>query len=497
MSRLRFTLVDRDGVAPHAAALGGLERSIRYPIADGADHFTIDHGPRYHPFFSTLGEAFFLLALDGDRVAAAVAGVGREVRIGGRAFRSFYACDLKVAPEHRGRRVVERMVLHGLSRLPWDPRLRGWKLVYGAAMRGERGDLMRSARGAHPLRLFAPLALLRLYFVPPAALAGLDPAGAPLPPAGPGAELSAPPEGLGLVSTAGRKDLRLASTGAPWPLVHLTQGPGAWRPSWGSYLAAAGAEVVARGLPRAVLLRRRRSPRGPRRLALAARDRSRRGLHGVRVHPPPGAPRAALGPPRHLGDLIPMSPPSLRATVAALKDRLRPLDGPYLRALADGSLSREDFVETQIQFLFAVVFFSRPMAALAGRLPRPEMRLSLLDNVRDEHGEGNLSLSHERTFLALLARLGVALPEIERRALWPEVRAFNTVLAGACLLDDTLTGLAALGIVEDLFSGISAALGRGIVARGFLQAGELVHYQAHEVLDVSHAEGFYAVLDRP
>jgi pyrroloquinoline-quinone synthase len=187
----------------------------------------------------------------------------------------------------------------------------------------------------------------------------------------------------------------------------------------------------------------------------------------------------------------------VRAYVESLKERLRPLASPYLVALADGSMSRDDFVETQIQFLFAVVFFSRPMAALAGRLPRPEMRLALLENVGDEHGEGDLSLCHERTFLTLLARLGVGPVEIERRALWPEVRAFNTVLAGACMLDDTLTGLAALGIIEDLFSSISAAIGRAIVARGFLGEGEIVHYATHESLDVSHAEGFYRELDGP
>jgi pyrroloquinoline quinone (PQQ) biosynthesis protein C len=188
---------------------------------------------------------------------------------------------------------------------------------------------------------------------------------------------------------------------------------------------------------------------------------------------------------------------AMRELARNLKDRLRPMESPYLVALADGSLSRDDFVETQIQFLFAVVFFSRPMAALAGRLPRPEMRLSLLGNVADEHGDGNLSVSHERTFLALLGKLGVTPGDVERRALWPEVRAFNTVLAGACMLDDTLTGLAALGIIEDLFSGISAVLGRGIVARGFLRRDELVHYAAHEVLDVSHAEGFYKERDAP
>ncbi|MCK6549799.1 iron-containing redox enzyme family protein [Myxococcota bacterium] len=187
----------------------------------------------------------------------------------------------------------------------------------------------------------------------------------------------------------------------------------------------------------------------------------------------------------------------MRPTIAALKARLSVAESPYLRALHDGSMSREDFVETQIQFLFAVVFFSRPMSVLAGRLPRPELRLPLLGNVRDEHGSGDLRFSHERTFLELLGRLGVGVEDVERRALWPEVRTFNTTLAGLCTLDDTLTALAALGMIEDLFSGISASIGEGLIARGWLQRSEIVHYATHETLDVDHAEGFYQQLDAP
>jgi pyrroloquinoline-quinone synthase len=187
----------------------------------------------------------------------------------------------------------------------------------------------------------------------------------------------------------------------------------------------------------------------------------------------------------------------MRAYIAQLKARLRPLDNPYLAALRDGTMQRADFLETQTQFLFAVVFFSRPMAVLAGRMPRPEMRVSLLENVADEHGEGDLSLCHERTFLTLLTRLGVDASRIEKRALWPEVRAFNTALTGLCSLDDLYTAVAALGMIEDLFAGISSELGRLIVAREFLPAAELIHYRAHEVLDVEHADGFYRLLDRP
>jgi pyrroloquinoline-quinone synthase len=73
----------------------------------------------------------------------------------------------------------------------------------------------------------------------------------------------------------------------------------------------------------------------------------------------------------------------MRDYIRDLKLRIKASNSPYIVALRDGSMSREDFVETQIQFLFAVVFFSRPMAVLAARMPRPELRISLLDNVRD------------------------------------------------------------------------------------------------------------------
>lgn len=185
----------------------------------------------------------------------------------------------------------------------------------------------------------------------------------------------------------------------------------------------------------------------------------------------------------------------MRDYLQKLKVRLAPFESPYLRALSDGSFEREDFVETQIQFLSAVVYFSRPMAVLAARLPRAEQRLRLLDNVRDEHGGGDLSLSHERTFLTLLERLGMSPGEIDRRAQWPEVRAFNLTLQGVCTHDDTPTALAMLGVIEDLFSGISARIGRAIVERGWLRAEELTHYPTHELIDQGHAEGFYRCIE--
>jgi hypothetical protein len=103
----------------------------------------------------------------------------------------------------------------------------------------------------------------------------------------------------------------------------------------------------------------------------------------------------------------------MRDSLAKLIEGLDITANPYLRALREGTMRRAEFVETQIQFLHAVVFFPRPLMVLASRLPRPEMRLSLLHNVDDEHGHGNLSISHEQTFLKLLQQLGASPDEIE------------------------------------------------------------------------------------
>jgi GNAT superfamily N-acetyltransferase len=250
MSGVRFVLSDAKGIAPYVPELRRLEQSIRYPISDGAEHFFIDHGPEYHPFFSSLGNARFLLALRGDRVIGSIAGVLRPVSVSGRQLRALYLCDLKVAPDERGRGISRRLIRLGLGHVIRDRDLRQTRFFYGAAMRGASGDVMRSARGVHPFRMGSLSARLQLYFAAPEALARLDLERAPPPPRTPGAVLgpSAHAEEPGLFSTAGSKDLRLVSSGQPWPLIHLPLGPEAWRPSWGAYLRRCGEALVSRGL---------------------------------------------------------------------------------------------------------------------------------------------------------------------------------------------------------------------------------------------------------
>lgn len=239
-------LCDARGLAPYVSSLRALERGITYPIDDGRDRFFIDHGADYHPFFSGLGDPKFLLALHGDEVVGAVAGVFRDAREATGLTPSVYLCDLKVAPSQRGAGLARRMAARALKLALSDRSLWRWRLAYGAAMRDARGDVTRSMRGAHPGRLLRANSSLAVFFCPATSLASLDVRGCPRPPDAPGLELS--PRSLDAVtSTAGRKDLRLRSTDAPWPLVHLPRGPSEWSPSLGHYLRACGESLCAAG----------------------------------------------------------------------------------------------------------------------------------------------------------------------------------------------------------------------------------------------------------
>ena len=167
----------------------------------------------------------------------------------------------------------------------------------------------------------------------------------------------------------------------------------------------------------------------------------------------------------------------------------------YLTSRADGSMSLETFRRTQEQFFFAVTFFPRPMAALVARIPSPRSRLDILHNLVEEHGEFQEEQFHHTTFQRFLKSIGSDVESLDSLQLSPAVRAFNSVLSAACLLDELEVGVACMGIIESAFAGISAAIGNAVVQRGWVQSDELVHYKLHAEIDERHAEEFFAVIE--
>jgi len=173
-------------------------------------------------------------------------------------------------------------------------------------------------------------------------------------------------------------------------------------------------------------------------------------------------------------------------------------ENPYFVNLRGKTFGREDFIETQIQFYYAVIFFSRPMAALAAKIPTPELRLEVLRNAWEEHGEGSLTQAHGKTFLEFLNRIGnVSENDIHLRGLWADVRIFNTTLSGVSVLDDFIVAVGVLGIIERMFSDISAWIGKGVVENGWISEEQLIHYKLHQELDIKHSEDFFKIIESP
>jgi pyrroloquinoline-quinone synthase len=183
---------------------------------------------------------------------------------------------------------------------------------------------------------------------------------------------------------------------------------------------------------------------------------------------------------------------------AAADEVLRIVDilhNPYLETLKDGTMTADVFRRTQEQFFLAVTFFPRPMAALVGRIPDPRARLDILHNLVEEHGEFQEQRFHHNTFQDFLRSIGGRVEMLPQMAAWPCLRAFNSVLTSACVLDELEVGVGCMGIIEHAFAGISATIGSAVVQRGWVKRENLVHYALHAEIDSRHAEEFFAVIE--
>lgn len=171
-------------------------------------------------------------------------------------------------------------------------------------------------------------------------------------------------------------------------------------------------------------------------------------------------------------------------------------NNPYFKALREQVFDKNDFIETQCHFYHAVRFFSRPMAVVAAKIPNPELRIEILRNVWEEHGDGDITQLHGATFKELLFRLDKnSIDNLENLALSPDVRLFNTALTGVSVIDDFAVSVSVFGIIERMFVDISTWIAEEIVNNHWLAEDQLIHYTLHKELDLKHSQDFFDVLE--
>ncbi len=190
----------------------------------------------------------------------------------------------------------------------------------------------------------------------------------------------------------------------------------------------------------------------------------------------------------------PDSAPRAAARAEQILDRVAIMRNPYFAGLRGGGTGLERFRESQEQFYFAVIFFSRPMAALAGRIPHARDRLDIIHNILEEHGNLEEKAFHATTFKAFLRSIGSE-AGFEQQPLAPPVRAFNCVLAASCALDALPVAIGCMGVIERAYADISALMARIVIERGWVGKDNLAHYKLHTKLDIQHSQEFFALLE--
>jgi hypothetical protein len=206
----RVWVTARNRAALHQA-IDDLERLTSHPLGDAS--FRFDPGTDPFAFLERLGEPKYLALMDGDRVAAVGAGVLRAVplRVGEAPTRVWYLCDVKVHPDYRGRHLPLTMLAKADFPLNYAraPRAYAIGLNPGDGGASRLVGLMRHFRWAR----FEAGPELAVYGVDAATIADLTPL------------LEQFRGHLGMLSPTGVRDLVLASTGEPLPVVHVTWDP--------------------------------------------------------------------------------------------------------------------------------------------------------------------------------------------------------------------------------------------------------------------------------
>jgi len=204
---MKIVTVERGDRAAYAAGIAALEAGASYPLGD--DRFTLDHGEDYFAFFDRLGETRHVLAVEGGEVIAVGCGVVRTIPRGGDAIEAWYLCDLKVRPDARGRRIPLRILASAFPSGVLRCR-RGYAISMDPPDRENPVVRLLGRFALAPIRRVAGLVLFSLgASAMREAAALLERARGP----------------IGYRSLAGIKDVVLASTGRPMPLLHVQHGP--------------------------------------------------------------------------------------------------------------------------------------------------------------------------------------------------------------------------------------------------------------------------------
>ena len=130
---------------------------------------------------------------------------------------------------------------------------------------------------------------------------------------------------------------------------------------------------------------------------------------------------------------------------------------PYVLWVKQESVTKEQFIQSQIPLRFAIESFSQCLAGVLAHIPHIENRATLAYNIAKSHGDNQITKGHKYNFLSYLKYLG-ATPEELFTSCPINLRAFTQSIQNFCLANPFYSGASLLGTLEFFFATVNSAI---------------------------------------
>lgn len=163
------------------------------------------------------------------------------------------------------------------------------------------------------------------------------------------------------------------------------------------------------------------------------------------------------------------------------------IEHPFVNRIADGWLNEKQLKYFAKEYYVYCFEFPKILSACAANIPDDETRMPIIENLWEEHGEGDLSKSHRTLYVKFASALGLTIEELELSETLPTTRICVDNLLSLCQHGHFLESLGALGPGTEYFTNTEyAKIEAGLKKYDFLSAEDYNFWTVHISLDEHH-----------
>src|ERR1043166_5264560 len=160
---------------------------------------------------------------------------------------------------------------------------------------------------------------------------------------------------------------------------------------------------------------------------------------------------------------------------------------PFLLEFAQGKIAKDKLAKFAPNYCFQVDNFKRGVAAVYANAEPRDVRELMLENLEEEHGEGDPSRDHAQLVARFGRALGADLPTPYDLDPIPEGRQWVERILKVCLEEEFVVGLAALSYGIEARTRTMAFLGQIYKEKYGLNDDDLEFFFMHLEADEEHA----------